>query len=62
MRVSAPKGSKDILYGQPPYGWKLTKNRSKLVKNSDEQRITVIVPTPIVFQMHPIAFCRWKAV
>ncbi len=43
MRVSAPKGSKDILYGQPPYGWKLTKDRSKLVKNPDEQRIMAMV-------------------
>jgi hypothetical protein len=39
MRVRAPKGSKDILYGQPPYGWKLSRDRSKLVKDPDEQKV-----------------------
>ncbi len=43
MRVQAPKGSKDILYGQPPYGWKLTKDRSKLVKAPEEQRVIAMV-------------------
>ena len=43
MRVTAPAGSKDILYGQPPYGWKLTKDRSKLVRNPDEQRVIAMV-------------------
>jgi hypothetical protein len=43
MRVVAPAGSKDILYGQPPYGWKLTKDRSKLVRNQDEQRVITVV-------------------
>jgi hypothetical protein len=43
MRVVAPRGSKDILYGQPPYGWKLSKDRSKLVRDPDEQRITAMV-------------------
>ncbi len=43
MRVAAPAGSKDILYGQPPYGWKLAKDRSKLVRNSEEQRVIAMV-------------------
>jgi hypothetical protein len=43
MRVEAPSGSKDILYGQPPYGWKLSKDRSKLVKDPEEQRIIAMV-------------------
>jgi hypothetical protein len=43
MRVPAPKGSKDILYGQPPYGWKLTKDRSKLVREPEEQRVIAMV-------------------
>ncbi len=43
MRVPAPTGSKDILYGQPPFGWKLTKDRSKLVRDPDEQRVIAMV-------------------
>ena len=43
MRVVAPAGSKDILYGQPPYGWKLTRDRSKLVRHPDEQRVISMV-------------------
>ena len=43
MRVKAPRGSKDILYGQPPYGWKLSKDRSKLVRDPDEQRIIAMI-------------------
>jgi hypothetical protein len=38
MRVKAPRGARDILYGQPPYGWKLSRDRSKLVRNPEEQR------------------------
>jgi hypothetical protein len=43
MRVTAPRGSKDILYGTPPFGWKLTKDRSKLVKDAAEQRVIATV-------------------
>src|SRR5258708_32185242 len=43
MRVVAPRGSKDILYGEPPVGWRLSKDRSKLVMNGDEQRIIAVV-------------------
>ena len=43
MRVEAPNGSRDILYGQPPYGWKLSKDRSKLVKDPEEQRVIAMV-------------------
>ena len=39
QRVTAPRGSKDILYGQPPYGWRLSDDRSKVVKEKDEQRV-----------------------
>jgi hypothetical protein len=38
MRVKAPRGARDILYGQPPYGWKLSRDRSKLVRNVEEQQ------------------------
>jgi hypothetical protein len=38
MRVRAPRGARDILYGQPPYGWKLSRDRSKLVRNQEEQQ------------------------
>jgi hypothetical protein len=43
MRVRAPRGSKDILFGTPPFGWKLTRDRSKLVKHPDEQRTIATV-------------------
>ncbi len=43
MRVKAPRGAKDILYGSPPYGWRLSQDRSKLVKSPEEQRVVALV-------------------
>jgi len=43
MRVVASRGSKDILYGEPPFGWKLSKDRSRLVLDGNEQRILAVV-------------------
>ena len=42
-RVLAPRGTPDILYGEAPYGWRLSRDRSKLVKNRDEQRVLAVV-------------------
>jgi hypothetical protein len=42
-RVIAPKGARDILYGEAPFGWKLSRDRSKLVLDGDEQRILSVV-------------------
>ena len=33
----------EILHGQPPYGWKFTKDRSKLVRNAGEQRVIAVM-------------------
>jgi hypothetical protein len=43
LRVKAPRGAKDILYGQPPYGWELSRDRSKLVKEPAEQRVIAMI-------------------
>jgi hypothetical protein len=42
-RVVAPRGAKDILYGQTPFGWRLSKDRSKLVQDRQEQRVISVV-------------------
>jgi hypothetical protein len=42
-RVLAPKGARDILYGETPFGWKLSRDRSKLVLDGSEQRILSVV-------------------
>jgi hypothetical protein len=42
-RVIAPKGARDILYGETPFGWRLSRDRSKLVLDGDEQRILSVV-------------------
>jgi hypothetical protein len=42
-RVIAPRGAKDILYGETPFGWKLSRDRSKLVMDGSEQRILAVV-------------------
>ena len=42
-RVVAPDGAKDILYGQMPFGWRLSKDRSRLVEDRDEQRVISVV-------------------
>jgi hypothetical protein len=33
----------DILYGSPPYGWKLSKDRARLVKDPAEQRVIATI-------------------
>jgi hypothetical protein len=38
-RVVAPRGGRDILYGEAPFGWRLSKDRSRLVKDSEEQKL-----------------------
>ena len=42
-RVIAPKGTRDILYGETPFGWRLSRDRSKLVLDGSEQRILSVV-------------------
>jgi hypothetical protein len=42
-RVIAPKGARDILYGETPFGWRLSRDRSKLVLDGNEQRILSVV-------------------
>jgi hypothetical protein len=42
-RVVAPKGTPDILFGEAPYGWRLSRDRSKLIKDRDEQRVLAVV-------------------
>ncbi len=34
---------KDILYGEPPFGWRLSRDRSKLVRDPEEQRVVATV-------------------
>jgi hypothetical protein len=36
-------GHRDILYGETPFGWRLSPDRSKLVLDSDEQRVLAVV-------------------
>jgi hypothetical protein len=43
MRVTAPRGAADILYGEAPFGWRLSKDRSHLVKDPKEQRVLTVV-------------------
>jgi hypothetical protein len=42
-RVVAPPGSKDIVYGHPPYGWRISRDRSKVVRDRYEQRVIAII-------------------
>ena len=53
-RVLAPKGTPDILFGEAPYGWRLTKDRSKLVKDGDEQRVLAVVSHMYFVQRMPM--------
>jgi hypothetical protein len=53
-RVLAPKGTPDILFGEAPYGWKLTRDRSKLVKDPDEQRVLAVVSHMYFMQRMPM--------
>jgi hypothetical protein len=42
-RVAAPSGARDILYGEAPFGWRLSRDRSRLVQDKDEQRVIAVV-------------------
>jgi hypothetical protein len=42
-RVIAPSGSRDILYGEAPFGWRVSSDRSKLVVDDGEQRVIAVV-------------------
>lgn len=53
-RVLAPKGTPDILFGEAPYGWRLTRDRSKLVKDGDEQRVLAVVSHMYFVQRMPM--------
>ncbi|HEY1693658.1 MAG TPA: hypothetical protein VGG39_15930 [Polyangiaceae bacterium] len=43
MRTVNLPGGDVILYGQAPYGWRLSADRSYLVPDPDEQRILSVV-------------------
>jgi hypothetical protein len=53
-RVLAPRGTPDILFGETPYGWRLSRDRSKLVKEPDEQRILAVVRHMYFVQRFPM--------
>jgi hypothetical protein len=40
---NAPRGVAATLYGETPYGWRLSRDRSKLVVDADEQRVVAVV-------------------
>jgi hypothetical protein len=42
-RVNLPSGTRDILYGETPFGWRLSPDRSRLVLDPEEQRLLSVV-------------------
>jgi hypothetical protein len=42
-RAHAVGSSPEVLYGETPFGWRLSRDRSKLVVNGDEQRVLAVV-------------------
>jgi hypothetical protein len=42
-RVNLPSGNRDILYGETPFGWRLSPDRSRLVLDPAEQRLLSVV-------------------
>ncbi len=42
-RATLSNSSPEVLYGETPYGWRLSRDRSKLVMNGDEQRVLAVV-------------------
>jgi site-specific DNA recombinase len=42
-RVVVAGSSRDILFGETPYGWRLSRDRSKLVVDDDERRVIAVV-------------------
>ena len=53
-RVLAPRGTPDILFGEAPYGWRLTRDRAKLVKDGEEQRVLAVVSHMYFVQRVPM--------
>lgn len=54
-RVNLPGGShRDILYGEAPYGWRLSDDRSKLVLHPDEQRVLSVVRHLYLVEREPM--------
>jgi hypothetical protein len=43
QRVPAHDGSGELLFGQPPFGWRLSRDRRWLVKDPDERRVIAVV-------------------
>jgi hypothetical protein len=42
-RATVSASSPEVLYGETPYGWRLSRDRSRLVMNGDEQRVLAVV-------------------
>jgi hypothetical protein len=42
-RARGPAGVRSVLYGESPFGWRLSTDRSKLVLDPDEQRLLGVV-------------------
>jgi hypothetical protein len=42
-RVNLGAGARDILYGETPFGWQLSDDRSRLVVDTEEQRLLAVV-------------------
>lgn len=42
-RVNVPRGVAPVLYGETPYGWRLSRDRSKLIVDEEEQRVVAVV-------------------
>jgi hypothetical protein len=41
-RATVPYGVSDILYGETPFGWRLSRDRARLVVDGDEQRVIAV--------------------
>ena len=42
-RARAVEGKKATLFGETPFGWRLSKDRTRLVLDPDEQRLLAVV-------------------
>jgi hypothetical protein len=43
MRRAVARGKENVLFGETPYGWKLSRDRRRLVVDRDEQRVMAVV-------------------
>ncbi len=43
MRRATSSSSSGVLFGEAPYGWRLSSDRSRLVLDPDEQRLLGVV-------------------